>query len=705
LTTGTFKVSGSPDKSGERVTDSTARLETTSALVCEAPQPDKFLKLAINTMKKMGNVNPELFNVYKLAVALAKIDFYGELARRDKVKNIGCVDLISILCEPSFLLYCFSLIKRGPQATGIDNILPTGMTSKAIIKLAQELKTGTYRPKPTKRVMIPKADKSKLRPLGIASTKDKVVQQALKLILEPLYEPIFLDVSYGFRPNKSCHKALFDIEHQWPGTVWLLEFDFRQAFDKINHHVLISQLSRRFHDPRINRIIWSMLKTGYIHLKGLVDSKLTLTEGTPQGSILSPLLCNIYLHQLDLWIVQDLIPRYSVNYPGTTGVRKRISEAYRNAVFRWKSNEWSDVLMSASKHSPDVALKDRKKIIQRLRTMQAMKADVPYYEDLDLYRLNYARFADDFLLGFIGTKASAKAILTEILWFCEAELKMGVNSEKTGISHKSQGVMFLGYKIWQQGETTVGCGNYQRRSRTRLMFTIPVHKLFKKYSDKGFFIRAKKGNLGGTGERTVARRQDKWLFLKPYYIIHRYNAVVRGLINYYKGSERLSDLYHIIYTLRRSAALTLAHHKNKKTAQWAFKTWGPELKVAMGEGENDSEKHVEFYFPSLEQHKNRWGQENVNDISRNLISGFPVPKSMALIQSASELACSIPGCHNQASDWHHLRHKRKIGQSGSARVLAVAFARQIPVCKRHHELIHTGKYDGVNLKKIPGYET
>jgi hypothetical protein len=234
------------------------------------------------------------------------------------------------------------------------------------------------------------------------------------------------------------------------------------------------------------------------------------------------------------------------------------------------------------------------------------------------------------------------------------------------------------------------------------MFTIPVKKLFKKYSDKGFFMKARKIHKESAGKRTVARRQDKWLFLKPYYIIHQFNAVVKGLINYYNGSERLSDLYHILYALRRSAALTLAHHKKKTSAKWAFKTWGPDLTVPVQNSKNN--RSISFYFPTLEKLKFRWGALDINDISRNQIAGFNVPKSMHLVKSAKDLKCSIPDCHNQATDWHHIRHKRKIKDSGNSRLLAVAFARQIPVCKKHHTSIHSGRYDGPSLKKILGFE-
>jgi group II intron reverse transcriptase/maturase len=665
---GTSKVLGKKSKkmlskSGDRVTDLVVWKPFTS-LVCEAPQPYKFLNFAFRALGKIDNFDINKFNAYKLAVCLAKIEIYSILALRNK-DYLGMVHLIDIIGDSSFLLYCYSLIKKTKGTVGIDHVLPTGITERGILKLSSELREGKYRPKPTKRAMIPKADKSKVRPLGIASTKDKIVQKALKLVLEPLFEPIFMDTSYGFRPFRSCHKALSHIEFHWPNTTWFLEFDFPQAFHKINHRVLISQLCGRFRDPKINKVIWHMLKAEYIHLKGLVDSKLTLSEKTPQGSILSPLLCNIYLHQLDKFIMEELVPKYSAN----PNLRKRKVSSDAN---------------------------------QQLRVLEAQKNNIP----VDKFRLTYVRYADHFLLGFIGAKSTAKIILAEILWFCELELKIGINPDKSGIRHKSQGVMFLGYKVWLDENNTVSSSRPWRSLRTRLMFSVPVAKLFKKYADKGFFMKARKGER----DKYVARRQDKWLFLKPFFIIQRFNSVVRGLINYYSGSERLSDIYQVIYCLRRSAALTLAHHKKRLSASWAFKIWGPNLKVelpilSIGQ---DKVKTIEFLFPSLREHKSRWGSLNMDEVSREIIAGssLALGRAMTLVNSAEELQCSIPNCNNQASDWHHIRHriKLKLAGSNSKNSFSEVHARKIPVCKKHHREIHTGKYHGVNLKKISGYE-
>ncbi|MEO1374953.1 MAG: reverse transcriptase domain-containing protein [Cyanobacteria bacterium J06635_10] len=658
-----------------------------TALVCQVPQPDRFMKFATLALIKIRKIDWERFYITDLAKALAQIDFYAQKAK-ENLGFLGHVDLISILANPSFLLYAYSRIRKS-GATGIDNVLPTGLTSKGLLKLAVELREGDYKPKPTKRVTIPKADKKRLRPLGIASTKDKVVQQAVHLIIEPLFEPLFSPRSHGFRPGRSCHSALKEIDLFWTNTIWLLEFDFKQAFDTLNHRYLMAQVANRFSDRRFLKLLWSMLKVGYIQPTSLVDSKLELTEGTPQGSIISPLASNIYFHQLDVWIQDYLAPKYTKESPS-----RKISDEYLNATDRWKSSKWTPVLDEVKNLTPHVPAQKRRRMLKTLRVEEAKALNIPFYSKVDSTRLTYCRYADDFILGYRGTKEEARRILQEVFYFCESTLLMGLNADKTGIAHKEDGIMFLGYKIWLDSNMSIE-GDLKRASRTRMKFTIPVERLYKKYSEKGYFQKGKKNK----GSRHVARKQDKYVFMEPYIIIQRYNAVVRGLINYYSGSERLSNMYHLIYDLRRSAALTLAHNRKRRSAVWALKKWGPNLSVSTEEG-----KTTEFYFPSLDSNKRNWSGGEVNNISRNKIIGFPHPKTFDLIKSASELVCSIEGCDSKANQWHHIKHKRKVKGSGIKRMHIVASARQIPVCKYHHDLIHRGKYDGPNLKKIRGYE-
>ena len=191
--------------------------------------------------------------------------------------------------------------------------------------------------------------------------------------------------------------------------------------------------------------------------------------------------------------------------------------------------------------------------------------------------------------------------------------------------------------------------------------------------------------------------------MHPYHILQRYNSIVRGLINYYSGSERLSDLHKFFHELRRSAALTIAHYQKESSAKKMFEKYGKNLKVCIGE---NSKQNVKFLMPNLTMRRpqDRWKSGQVNFISLNKILSISVPKTITMVKSAKDLTCAIPNCGNRAAEWHHIKHQRKVGGQGVKRALILQSARQIPVCKKHHNLIHKGAYDGPSLKKLPAYE-
>lgn len=701
LTVNATKQSGTCDmlprgsRRGERVTAHVKVSRLNTALSCEGPQPGDFLGTAIMVALKVRNLDWNVFSVWELAKALAQIEYYGRLARQN-LGFLGRVHIHKILGNQSFLTYALALTKP-KVAIGIDHVVPRGLTSGALVRLAREIRNGKYSPMPTRRVMIPKAVKGKFRPIGVASSRDKVVQQALKVCLEPIFEPVFSNSSHGFRPQRSCHTALKAINRYWKNPIWLIEFDFASAYDTLNHRVLMRLINRRFRDPGLMKMIWGMLKAGYINPLNLVDSQLEMEEGTPQGSIISPLMANIYFNALDQWVEQHVVPHFSVK----SGSNKGITDQYLTAVSRWRGNLWEGVLENVKGLTPSVNTIQRREILKGLRVVQARADNIQRTEKGDTI-LHYVRYADDFLLGFRGTKVQAKQIVQTILYFIENELRMQINVEKSGIWHKEDGVMFLGYKIWLDENITVrnSASESQRRTRTDLKFTIPLERLFRKYAAKGFFQKPTRGKT----KRLVPRYQAKYVFMHPYHIIQNYNAVIRGLVNYYSGSERLSDLHKFLHELRRSAALTIAHYHKKGSAKAMFARYGRKLRVTI---QNDKhERTVEYLAPNLSMRppSSRWSTGQVNDVSRQTITAFSLPKTMAMVKSAKDLICAIPNCGEIAADWHPIKHQRKVGGSGVKRTALLSIARQIAVCKKHHILIHTGRYDGPNLRKLPAYE-
>ncbi len=231
----------------------------------------------------------------------AEIKHLHKLANEDSSKRF--TKLWNNLTSVEWLAQAWEQIRRnkGSQTSGVDKMTDEQIDLEFIHKLAKKLKQGTYRPKPVRRVLIPKAN-GKTRPLGIPTLEDRIVQQAVRMLLEPIFEADFLRCSHGFRQGMSCMTALRDVARHYSNTSWIIEGDIKGCFDNIPHGKLLKQISRRVADEKILMICKKFLEAGYMENW----SYHRTYSGTPQGGIISPLFANIFLHQLDEFMEKEM---------------------------------------------------------------------------------------------------------------------------------------------------------------------------------------------------------------------------------------------------------------------------------------------------------------------------------------------------------------------------------------------------------------
>jgi group II intron reverse transcriptase/maturase len=594
------------------------------------------------------------------------MDVLGKLKslkeRNEKDKAAVNKDLFRILCNRELLVIAYNKIKSKPgnMTPGTDNLTLDGISDTFLDEIIYDLKHHKFSFKPVRRAYIPKGNTDKLRPLGIPSPRDKIVQQAMLYILESIFEPIFYEQSHGFRPGRSCHTALKEIRSKWSGVKWAIEGDIKGCYDNIDHNILVSIIRKKVDDEKFIQLIWKLLRAGIIINNNYVKSKL----GAPQGSILSPLLANIYLNELDKFIIENII---SLN----SSQRRRPNKNYK--ILDSKINRLNKKLLSSNTLTQEEILET--KVL--LKILNKDRQQIPSKNPMDPkhLRIRYLRYADDWIIGISGNKNTTQKIKNIIEVYLQENLRLTLSSEKTKITHfPSRKVKFLSYQIQIGKKSQVtSTSNLKRRSagwQPRLF--IPTNDIVNKLKDKKFC----KNNKGC--------RKKGWIMYPDDIITKRYNAILLGIRNYYSPADNFNKGYNRIqYILMYSWAHTLASKHRTNISKQLKRTKELNLKVI---------KNIT---------NNIWDFKINSEINNPYIGLKVSPlrsKSISTIEK-----CKICGTKENL-EMHHLKALKKDGILIEDKYLAAMMQRmnrkQICVCRTCHINIHKGNYDGDSLKLL-----
>lgn len=460
------------------------------------------------------------------------IQVLSSLTEKSKNESYRFQRLYRNLYNPEFYWLAYKNIyaNTGSMTAGADGTTIDGMSDERIQRIIESMRDKSYLPKPARREYIAKKNSNKKRPLGIQSGNDKLVQEVVKMILESIYEPVFKKTSHGFRPNKSCQTALYQIQKTFTGTNWFVEGDIHACFDSFNHHTIIRLLRKRIDDEMFLQLIWKFLKAGYMEQWTYNRTY----SGVPQGSGVSPVLANVYLHELDKFMEE-----YAQKY--NRGKKKQMNSDYKKVV-----KKASYYRCMGKKKWADLSPEERWERNKHLKMLEKQTRQLTPTEPLDetYKRIQYTRYADDFIIGVIGSKADAEQMKADVGRFLREELDLEMSETKTKVTHTGDRARFLGYDITvsRSQDLKKSAGGYKIRSNAGVVKLLVPRE---KWVGKLLEYHAIKIKINENGkERFVALHRGKLVNQSDIEILARYNAEVRGLYNYYAIAN---DSFKMLY--------------------------------------------------------------------------------------------------------------------------------------------------------------
>lgn len=565
---------------------------------------------------------------------------------KDLENNEQVNNLTTIMSNREFLIGCYINIKfkPGKLTRSLNPETLDSIDMRWFDEVIQTFRNGKFKFRPSRRTYIPKPN-GKLRLLAIPSSRDKIVQEGMRTLLECIFNAKFRESSHAFRPGRGCHTALNQIRRDFGKSNWLIKGDIEQQYSSIDHNILISILRGKIQDEPFIDLVYKYIRVGY---EEKPDTIMPMRVGLAQRGLISPILSNIYMHPFDEWMEDVLIPKY------TKGKRKKANPKYTKMIRQY------------------VRATDR-----HIETTDA--------DDENFGRVSYVRVLDDFLIGVIGSKETCRKIREEIKVFLEERLAMTLNIDKTRITHATtEKTLFLGYDIKCTPESKM-CIGYDSRKRLvrRTIWAImnaPIKRVVEQLRLKGFMRKKNRPTSCG-----------RYINMDLWSIIESYKAIERGVINYYSMANNYNRLAaRVHYILKYSCALTISSKMKLKTARGAFKRYGSNLTIQV------KDKLISYPSISYKRPRKAWTRLGDNFGFESYLERL-VYRHKRHVGNLEGL-CIICGC-TENIEVYHVRALKDISKKRDwlSMTMAKYAQKQVPVCKSCHIKIHTGTYAGKRL--------
>jgi group II intron reverse transcriptase/maturase len=573
-------------------------------------------------------------------------------------RGLPLEDIYRQLFNPRLYLRAYGRIARnkGAMTPGATTETADDMSLAKVEAIIDALRHERYRWTPVRRVYIEKKRSKKKRPLGIPSWSDKLLAEVIRSILEAYYEPQFQPTSHGFRPRRGCHTALGEIYHKWVGTKWFIEGDVAACFDSLDHSVMLAILKQKLQDNRFLRLIAGLLQAGYLE-----DWRYHATlSGSPQGSVLSPILSNVYLDQLDRFVESTLLPAYN------RGERRRLNPSFQ------RLQQASRALRQQGNHQ------QARRVRRQMQAVPSLDPTDPNYR-----RLRYIRYADDMLLGFSGPRAEAEAIKQHLGVFLREHLKLTLSEEKTLITHaRSRAARFLGYEVTVLHSDTKLDRRGHRCINGQIGLKVPDDVVHAKCD--GYLAQGK------------PRHRPALLNESPYRIVMQYQQEFRGLAEYYQLAFNLHRLNRLKWVMEQSLVKTLAC-KLRTSVSSIYNRYQTTLQTDEGprRGLQVCVERPKGKKPLIAN----WGGTPLKRRTKAILNDCPPTiweGRSALEKRLLAQTCELCGARDNIRV-HHIRALKDLHVPGRAakpawmQVMAARRRKTLVVCQTCHADIHAGR--------------
>ena len=576
--------------------------------------------------------------------------------------------LVEIITLPENIKLAYRNIKKnkGSKTAGTD-----GKTIQHLEKLSEEKlvvlvqrKFSWYVPQSVRRVEIPK-DNGKTRPLGIPTIMDRLVQQCVLQVLEPICEAKFHDHSYGFRPNRSQQHAISQVHKnmQLSHLHYVVDIDIKGFFDNVSHGKLLKQLwTLGICDKKLISIISAMLKAE-VAVIGFPE------KGTPQGGIVSPILANIYLDKFDKYI-REYINRFNKGEIRKGNAQYKLYEQRRYRLAKKLKNEKDE--------------KVREQMAAEIKRLREERNKFPARNEMDssIKRLKYVRYADDFLIGVIGSLEDCKTVKEDIKNYLKEALKLELSDEKTLITNAQKPAKFLGFDIFIRRSNDLRKDINGKTIRS--LGHVPVLYLnYETMRKKLFDYKAARIAVENGKEIWKSIVRTYMIDLDDLEIVSQFNAEIRGFYNYYSianNSPAINSFYHIMsYSMYKTFARK--YKSSVKKILFQYKKDGT-FKVAY-ENSKGKTLYQSFYHDGFKRKKIA-GATSCDTIPRTVtITGG----RNSLMERLKLQVCELCGATDKL-EMHHVRKLKDLkGKSDWEKNMIARRRKTLAVCSKCHAKI------------------